>query len=150
MGGVPAGKLECWSPAQLHSCLPLSTAIPCPSITCLPGGQRGGVCGGGVPPPAGALGGAHACEGDRGESQVQALEQRIVPAPLLLSHGSSRHLHLTHLPQRAFDEHILGPALRYSASTPLAFLRLVLPQGVSHLPGCGWGGLAASWPTPLL
>lgn len=42
-----------------------------------------------------------------------------------------RHLreHLEERTHRAFDEHILGPALRYSASTPLAFLRLVLPQG---------------------
>ncbi|KAI7840711.1 hypothetical protein COHA_005527 [Chlorella ohadii] len=42
-----------------------------------------------------------------------------------------RHLreHLEERTHRAFDERILGPALRYSASTPLAFLRLVLPQG---------------------
>ncbi|KAL4426176.1 hypothetical protein ABPG77_007458 [Micractinium sp. CCAP 211/92] len=30
---------------------------------------------------------------------------------------------------RAFDQRMLEPALRYSASTPVAFLRLVLPEG---------------------
>lgn len=32
---------------------------------------------------------------------------------------------------RAFDRRMLEPALRCSASTPIAFLRLVLPEGVS-------------------
>ena len=43
-----------------------------------------------------------------------------------------RHLreHLLQRTQRSFDERILGLALQYSASIPLQFLQLVLPQGV--------------------
>jgi len=53
-------------------------------------------------------------------------------------------VHAAACPQRAFDERILGPALRYSASTPLAFLRLVLPQGVSQQPVAELGRIAVS------
>lgn len=44
-----------------------------------------------------------------------------------------RHLRgrLVNHSARAFDRRMLEPALRYSASTPVAFLRLVLPEGVS-------------------
>ena len=45
-----------------------------------------------------------------------------------------RHLreHLVERTQHTFDERILEPALQYSASIPLQFLQLVLPQGVSE------------------
>lgn len=43
------------------------------------------------------------------------------------------HRHLAGRSRAAFGERILGPALRYSATMPLHFLQLVLPQGVRYM-----------------
>lgn len=56
-----------------------------------------------------------------------------------------RHLRdrLVNHAARAFDQRMLEPALRYSASTPVAFLRLVLPEGVSRRLARRWYAASA-------
>lgn len=63
-----------------------------------------------------------------------------------------RHLrlHLVERTHRAFDEHILEPALRYSATIPLQFLELVLPQGVRQGGVAPWRGKRVACAGPKL